>query len=642
MFKLFFGNYEETILSIFEVYDFDKDGKITAEDTKLLLSHLPLRTKEEKSDYKYQMKSFDDIDEIIKKSFGNRNFLSFTDFCGVIESKATDMYLQLFCFFYQKRPFNEHNINIYQGKKSDTIEVINKEKLLSSPEKKLRSPAVNTVLSPCHELLSKYCSKKSSPEKSPEMKLKGMGTPEISAMKGVIRMPNKLENINQSSADTSSNSLDTIIKQSKNTFDSPSSFLRAKNNPTQKGAENFDITSNLVMMKEFALDSSDDETTEDDKPKIIYESTVYKITEKGNLKKYWLVLIGHDIYYYKNKEKTELDGMHNLSGCFLKDSPEKTYNNEKFYSFGLVFSSKTRVYFTPDKTVLRNWNTHLKKAIGYNSFMDFYELSDVLGEGKFGLVRMGIHKKTQEKVAIKIIKKEKMTNNDLELIKSELDIMKLCQHPNIIRLLDHFENAEYIFLVMELMSGYDLHTYFIKNKFKFSEKQAADISYQIASGLCYLHKYGVLHRDLKPENIMLSDMGESSVVKIMDFGLSKILGPNEKVADGYGTLSFVAPEVLVRQPYNKQIDIWSLGVILYFMLSGELPFDDKNDNEEKIAKMTVFTEVKFPKDKWKNRSNEVIDLITKCLIKKQDKRIAIESFLSHEWITKNVKMNDVK
>jgi len=322
----------------------------------------------------------------------------------------------------------------------------------------------------------------------------------------------------------------------------------------------------------------------------------------------------------KTKKKTELDGMHNLSGCFLKDSPEKDFNNEKYYSFGLVFSAKARVYFTPDKNTLKSWTTHLKKAIGYNSFMDFYELSEVLGEGKFGLVRMGIHRKTQEKVAIKIIKKEKMTNNDLELIKSELDIMKLCHHPNIIRLLDHFENAEYIFLVMELMSGYDLHTYFVKSKFKFTEKRAADISYQIASGLCYLHKYGVLHRDLKPENIMLSDMGEESVVKIMDFGLSKILGANEKVADGYGTLSFVAPEVLVRQPYGKQIDIWSLGVILYFMLSGDLPFDDQNDNEEKIARLTVFSEVKFPKDKWKNKSKEVIDLITKCLIKKQEKK----------------------
>jgi serine/threonine protein kinase len=158
--------------------------------------------------------------------------------------------------------------------------------------------------------------------------------------------------------------------------------------------------------------------------------------------------------------------------------------------------------------------------------------------------------------------------------------------------------------------------------------------YQLACGINYLHKYGVLHRDLKPENIMLTECSDKGVIKVMDFGLSKIMGPGEKVADGFGTLSFVAPEVLIRQPYNKQIDIWSLGVILYFMLSGTLPFDDENDNEEVIAKMTVFVEVQFPSKYWSKKSPQVIDLISKCLIKDPNKRIAIEDFLQHEWIKK--------
>jgi len=87
---------------------------------------------------------------------------------------------------------------------------------------------------------------------------------------------------------------------------------------------------------------------------------------------------------------------------------------------------------------------------------------------------------------------------------------------------------------------------------------------------------------------MLSEKTEKGIIKIMDFGLSKIMGPDEKVADGFGTLSFVAPEVLIRQPYNKQIDIWSLGVMLYYILSGTLPLNDEDDNEENIAKMTLF------------------------------------------------------
>jgi serine/threonine protein kinase len=210
--------------------------------------------------------------------------------------------------------------------------------------------------------------------------------------------------------------------------------------------------------------------------------------------------------------------------------------------------------------------------------------------------------------------------------------MKLCRHPNIVTLLDHFENSEYIFIIMELLTGGDLEEYLHKIKFKISENKAASIMFQLASGIKYLHDYGVLHRDLKPENIMLSDNTDKSTIKIMDFGLSKIMGPQERVADGFGTLSFVAPEVLIRQPYNKQIDIWSLGVILYYMLSGTLPFDDENDNEEIIAKMTVFTEVEFPVKYWSKRTEDVIDIIRKCLIKNPEERIKIDEYLQHKWI----------
>jgi len=239
------------------------------------------------------------------------------------------------------------------------------------------------------------------------------------------------------------------------------------------------------------------------------------------------------------------------------------------------------------------------------------------------------------KVAIKIIKKESMTKEDNELVRFEIDIMKLCRHENVVRLLDHFENDEYIFILMEYLSGGDLGSYLTRTEFKVSEELASQLTFQIASGLKYIHSFGILHRDLKPENIMLADKNEKNPkIKIMDFGLSKILGPDERVADGFGTLSFVAPEVLIRQPYNKQIDIWSLGVILYYSLSGTLPFDDENDNEEVIAKMTVFEEVEFPTKKWKNRSNSVIDLIKKTLIKDPETRITIEGYLNHEWVKK--------
>ena len=112
--------------------------------------------------------------------------------------------------------------------------------------------------------------------------------------------------------------------------------------------------------------------------------------------------------------------------------------------------------------------------------------------------------------------------------------MKLCHHPNVVHLLDHFENAEYIFIVMEYIHGGRLTDYMKEKKFNFTEKLAAEIIYQIALGVKYLHKYDIIHYDLKPDNMMLTEASDKGQIKIMDFGLSKILGKKEKTVDGLG------------------------------------------------------------------------------------------------------------
>ncbi len=460
-------------------------------------------------------------------------------------------------------------------------------------------------------------------------------TPEMSGYKGMIRMPNQI--LEKDSNNKDSKDYKKVIEASQNTFESPSNFFK-KTKDTNSIPE-FSLENNLINMeddmpiqdildhKEKKLDASE---------KVAFEDYIYKLSEGGKLKKYYLALADKDIIYYKDSKKEDALGLHNLSGTFVQENGESKIGEKSFYSFSIIFSSKSRNYYCPDKSLAKNWTSHLRKAIGYNNFFDFYEMLDEIGEGKFGLVKLGIHFKTKERVAIKIINKESMEISDLELVKNEIDIMKLCRHPNVVRLLDHFENSEYIFLVMEYLSGGDLGNYLQKRKFKFSETQAADIMFQIANGLNYLHSYGVLHRDLKPDNIMISYEGEKPIIKIMDFGLSKIMTPQEKVSDGFGTLSFVAPEVLVRQPYNKQIDIWSMGIILYYMLTGALPFDDDDDNEEKIAKMIVFGDVPFPDKLFKDKSKELIDIIQQCLVKNPEKRIQVSEYIQHGWIKKFV------
>ena len=136
-----------------------------------------------------------------------------------------------------------------------------------------------------------------------------------------------------------------------------------------------------------------------------------------------------------------------------------------------------------------------------------------------------------------------MTNQDLELVKTEIDVLKIAQHPNIIRLYDIFENAEFIYiskiflnLVMEHCAGGDLFSYIEKRGFRLPEPRAAALIHKLATAIFYIHSYGITHRDLKPENILMTDNTEEADIKLLDFGLSKIIGPNETCTEPFGTL----------------------------------------------------------------------------------------------------------
>ena len=259
-------------------------------------------------------------------------------------------------------------------------------------------------------------------------------------------------------------------------------------------------------------------------------------------------IINKDLFYYKSEDKKEFLGMHNLSGCFIQEDGENNpikVDRKEYYKFNIYFNnkSKTRQYYAIEYDIVKEFIQKIKKSIGYVKFSDFYEIKQVIGKGKFGVVNLGIHKKTGQQVAIKIMNKENIkTIEDKELVRIEIDILKFCHQPNIVRLLDHLENNQYIFIVMEYVEGGTLRQYLKKRKFNFSERQASNIMLQIVSAIKYLHQYGIAHRDLKPDNILITQQNDFGIIKIMDFGLSKIVLPKEKMIDGYGSLSYVAPK----------------------------------------------------------------------------------------------------
>ena len=194
-------------------------------------------------------------------------------------------------------------------------------------------------------------------------------------------------------------------------------------------------------------------------------------------------------------------------------------------------------------------------------------------------MRAAISKEKGTKVAVKIVKKTSLSGEDIGLIRRETEIMKMCQHPNVILMVDLFENTEYIYIVMELLRGGDLYAYLESHKYKVGETRSRNIIHSLATALYYLHSYGIIHRDIKLDNVMMIDESDDSDVKLVDFGLSKFVGPNEKCIEPYGTYGFVAPEILRGLPYDKSVDVWSLGVIAYMLLAGEGPFEGSTEDD---------------------------------------------------------------
>lgn len=265
-----------------------------------------------------------------------------------------------------------------------------------------------------------------------------------------------------------------------------------------------------------------------------------------------------------------------------------------------------------------------------------------IGIGTFSKVYRVQNKTNYNVCACKEISKEKLA--DFSKFINEINILSKCDHPNIIKLYEVFEDSKHINLIMEECTGGELFQRILDitdNGEKFSEKEVAVIFKQLMSAVCYCHNQGICHRDLKPENILFLNKEKDSPIKVIDFGISKIFGEirplmknakQEKntMSARVGTAYYISPEVL-QGNYDHKCDIWSCGVILYLLLCGYPPFDGETEND--IYKAISKKKFTFPEEEWKDISDEAKDLI-KHMICEPDKRYNAESVLNHVWLEK--------
>ena len=650
-------------------------------------------------DYNDRLKSQKELHEKLDIIFGDKESLDFNEFSDIIKNKNSDIFLFILVFLYEHRPFSPETVkNLENIKKSPRFSPKKKDNLIASPNLDSNF-AVTQTLQKSPAMKNAKLSTKPSVYKN--MKFLGLLSgrnnlqppkPEINDNVGkkesttislsipvIPPEPKKKEEPKEVKEDNNhiienKESADLDEKNQKKPKRKQLKYFSEKNKQSEEKKhleeeeneeeeimnfsfarpfEGRDIPKNKNNNdnKELKENDSEDEIDEEDnnneineeennekEKEEITEGYLYKIQD-NKMKKIYFRLICKDLYYYKSKDIKKHKGMHNLSGVYIKDEGAVTISNRKLYCFNIIFPTKERKYYLQDESEYIKWVEAIRKVVHYSNISELYEIKGNLGKGKFGQVKLGIHKESGKQVAIKIINKKYVEDMEFEQIKSEIDILKIAKHPNIIKLYDVFENEKYIYIIMEYCPGGDLFSYIEKRDFKIKEERAAEIVHKLCTAVYFLHQYGIVHRDLKPENILMMDQTDNADIRLVDFGLGKMLGPGEKCDEPFGTFSYVAPEVLQEKPYDFKVDLFAIGIITYLLVAGFLPFDDE-DSEKEIARQTVYDPTPFPKKIWDNISQEAKMFVDNLLSKDPEKRMNLQEVLQHKWLIKFCKKNE--
>jgi len=258
-----------------------------------------------------------------------------------------------------------------------------------------------------------------------------------------------------------------------------------------------------------------------------------------------------------------------------------------------------------------------------------YEVKKELGRGAFSVVKLAINKKTKEKVAIKVIDRSNVGKDYEKNLLMEMEILQRVHHPNIIQLHEMIEEDNKIYFAMELVTGGELFDRIVE-KGSYTEEDAKVLVRKIVSAIEYLHDMNIAHRDLKPENLLVKSIADDTEVKIADFGLSKIIDEQKMMQTACGTPGYVAPEVLNAEGYDKEVDMWSIGVITYILLCGFPPFYAETVPE--VFEQILKAEYDYPEEYWGEISAEGKDFINHLLVVDPKDRLTAKQALEHKWL----------
>ncbi|CAK6976561.1 serine/threonine-protein kinase D3-like [Scomber scombrus] len=279
---------------------------------------------------------------------------------------------------------------------------------------------------------------------------------------------------------------------------------------------------------------------------------------------------------------------------------------------------------------------HGEESRGRDSRRDSADISsvyqiftdEVLGSGQFGVVYKGTHRKSGRPVAIKVIDKTRFPTKQETQLRNEVAILQSLSHLGVVLLEGMFETVVHVFVVMEKLHGDMLEMILSNERGRLPERITRFLVMQILEALRYLHLKHIAHCDLKPENVLLATPDPFPQVKLCDFGFARIIGEKSFRRSVVGTPAYLAPEVISSCGYNRSLDMWSVGVIMYVSLSGTFPFNEDEDIKQQITNAAFM----YPKHLWASTSLEAVSLINNLLQVSVRRRFSVGRALGHTWL----------
>ena len=680
---IYYGNFQELYKLIFFMCDFNENGKLHKFNMKLILSYIPVKTYEEQQKYIKNINSIidhyftnldkrfpeknikidkeidydlykNDIEDYIKESTNNNNKENSNN--NFNNNGSFLLFIKLISYIYMNNPFNKDNMNFCKFLKN---------KFLMKLPKKLNSNNLFNTTSNTNNNANTNNTNNINKEKENK---NGTNNAENNDKDQLAKIrPNPRSNSLYNNKKKKNNIYTTNIKPQKELLSSKDLPIENKNQDLLRFSMNINELKKAKLLQTdkkekqggFNLTPSKDKkdkksglNLDQDIEEIFtdkniknndYADILYKYCEEDSskfIKKYYGELRGKDILFFASKLKNELCTIWNISKCII--IPLEKINISKYTYYPIKFINYNKsfclIYFEDNE----KRNLFLKKCEENTSYIkieDLFEFKEKIGQGNFGLVRKCIEKNTGKEYAVKIMDKNKIKKKDLQFIIQERNYMILIKHPNIVSLVQDFEDENCIYFVMEYFKGGDLSKYMKRIKENMKEKNleriAAKIIRIIAQGVEYLNQFGIVHRDLKPENIVFGIEDDIKSIKIIDLGVAITLPFGQQSSDPIGTLAYISPEMFTHNPYSYKVDVWAIGILLYWLVSGGiLPFDDEKNDEHIMGKKVVFMHQEYPEKYFGDKSKSLFNLIDKTLEKNPEKRINIHNFLDEEWLNK--------